>query len=203
MNCKILFSCLILVAGSCAFSQNKLTKTAVEPVGDSPFTIGSKGGYGHSFLFPYNNCGYHSSWEIGLALMYMADDHIGFSLDGLYSSEGATFKTGDLSSKTMLSYMRIPLKVNYFFRGAEKDFRPKIAIGPSLGILLEEADYSGYEKIDYGATGSLGFSYRLLRGFWLSCDAGYYHSLKDISPADPENVRNGNLRLEIGLLVGL
>src|SRR3954469_11465196 len=100
---KIILISFALLTANLFPAQNN-TKEVVEPVGDSRFTIGSKGSFGHSFLLPYNNCAFHPSWEIGVAMMLMTGEHLGFSADGLYSSEGVTFKSGEQEEKIMLSY---------------------------------------------------------------------------------------------------
>ena len=199
---KRLFT-FLLSSFSCffSFSQN-IEREAVAPIGDSHFTIGSKGGFGHSYLYPYANCIFHPSWQIGIATMFMGGDHVGLSIDGLYSAEGARFRSGDLEAGISLSYFRLPVKLNYFFRPEAKDFRPKISVGPSFGFLMKENDYKAYQRFDLGATASAGFSYRILRGFWLHWDAAYYHGLKDMDLSNKEKDQNANLRMEIALMVG-
>lgn len=182
-------------------SQTNQEKEAIDPIGDSEFSIGSKGGYGHSFLSDCNNCIYNSSWNIGLAMMYSPSDHFAIGLDLGYSSEGAAFKTGDLSQGIQLDYLRLPLKIMYFFRKYEHDLRPKIGVGPSLGILLNKKE-NGFPLTDAGANALMGFNYRLLGGVWLTVDLGYYYGLNEVYTTHTQTFRNNHVRLDLGIMLG-
>ena len=48
---------------------------------DPRFTIGSKAGFGHSYIMP-NGGGFNGSWMVGLTTMYMSGEHLGFGADG-------------------------------------------------------------------------------------------------------------------------
>jgi hypothetical protein len=190
-------SCLMI-----SYSQDHYNKEAIEPIGESKFAIGTKGSYGHSFLFPYKNYVYHPSWSVGVTTMYSVTEHLAIALDLLFSSEGATFRFNDYTARYHFDYLRFPLKLVYIFRKYEKDFRPHLALGPSYGYLLNSSSYSNYAKVDLGFNASAGFNYRLLRGFWLTMNAGYYQGFIDINSDRSYNEKNGNMRLEAGLIVG-
>jgi hypothetical protein len=197
------FFLLAALLYSLAILPQNYNKEAIEPIGDSKFSIGSKGGYGHSFLMPYNNWAYNSSWNVGLSMMYSPSEHFGLVLDGVFSSEGAKFRSGEFQSKMQFDYFRIPLKATVFFRKYENDLRPKFGIGPTLGILLNDDKLPSAAKTDWGANVAAGVNYRLLRGFWLTLDLDYYQGFTDVIKNNLEKDRNGNLRLNIGLMVGL
>jgi outer membrane protein W len=169
---------------------------------ESSFSMGLKTGFGHSYIMPYSNCAFKPSWEVGLSTILSAFEHLGVGIDALYSSEGATFKNGDLKSVNTIDYFRIPVKAYWFFGKKENDLRPMIGIGPSLGFILRDTTNTGYSSIDYGLTAVAGVNYRLTRGFWLNVMANYYHGLKDIYAGNSDYDRNGHFRLELGLLVG-
>jgi hypothetical protein len=197
------FILLIAFLYSLVVTPQNYDKEAIEPIGDSRFSIGTKGGYGHSFLMPYSHWAYNSSWNVGLSMMYSPTEHLGLILDGVFSSEGARFKNGELESELQFDYFRIPLKATVFFRKYENDLRPKFGIGPTLGILLNDEKNPAATQTDWGANVAAGFNYRLLRGFWLTADIDYYQGFTDVIKNNSEKDRNGNLRLNIGLMVGL
>jgi hypothetical protein len=153
-------------------------------------------------MYPYRNSRFHASWNIGIAVMHSTGEHWGLGLDASYSQEGASFQHEDLRSSIQLSYVRLPLRVNYFFRRYGNDLRPRISVGPCLGVLLNDQDHAGYRTLDGGLSGSAGFSYRLLRGLWLTWDATYNHGLQTIPTNDPNLPSNGNIRADIGLMAG-
>ena len=168
---------------------------------DPRFTIGTKGGFGHSYIRP-NGGGFNGSWLIGLTANYMSGEHVGFGADALYSSEGGRIVLADGSMGTgEVDYMRVPLRVIYAFGSSESDFRARVSAGPTFGINM--AENTGFKDLDIGLTPALGFSYEMLEGFWLGTDVSYYHGLTDIFPANNTNDYNGNLRLEISLTFGL
>jgi hypothetical protein len=179
-----------------------ISGSATAQMDESRLIMGTKGAYGHSFIYPYNNCVYHSSWAIGLSTMYLFKTNMGLGIDALYSSEGATFKSGDLKAETKLDYLRLPVRFYYTLGKDESNFRPRIAAGPALGFLMD-GSATGHEKMDFGINAGLGFQYRLSTGFWLTMDADYYHGLMDVYKANTESDNNANIRLNIGVMVGL
>lgn len=185
-----------------SYSQNNNTIIPPQPIEQSKFSIGVKGAFGHSFLMPYSDPSFMPSWDAGLSAIFSPFEHLGFGIDGTYSREGVKFKTLEYTSTTELDYIRVPVKVIYFFREYENDFRPKVAIGPTIGFLTNKGENSGYNTTDFGANASLGFNYRLLRGVWLNMDASYYQGLTDIYKLNNEKDLNGNVRLNLGLSFG-
>ncbi|MEO6306132.1 MAG: outer membrane beta-barrel protein [Bacteroidia bacterium] len=185
-----------------SFSQSNLNKIPSDPIEESKFSFGIKGGFGHSFIVPYKNTEFMPSWDAGLSAVYSPFVHWGFGLDAIYSAEGAKFTSVENSYVTNLNYVRIPVKVIYFFNEYKNDFRPKVAIGPTVGFLTNAKDNPGFTKTDFGANASLGFNYRLLRAVWLSVDGTYYQGLIDSYTLNNENDLNGNVRLDVGINIG-
>jgi long-subunit fatty acid transport protein len=184
-----------------AFSVGSLLLSAQE---QPRFTIGTKGGFGHSYIMPYKNSGFHGSWHIGLTTAYQFTDRWALGADALYSSEGATFKSTvdeNLEISTELDYMRIPIKGMYYLAPAANDFRMRLSVGPTFGVLM--AEDTGYKDMDFGLNAGLGFTYEMLEDFWLTTDVSYYHGLMDIYAGNTESDRNGNIRLDIGFTFGL
>lgn len=175
---------------------------------DAPrFTIGSKVGFGHSYLMP-NGGGFNGSWLVGLTTNYMFGENLGFGVDALYSSEGGRvilpvdpLAEVPAEGTAEIDYLRVPLRLVYAMGDGSRDLRPRIGIGPTFGINMGEG--TGYKDMDFGLTGSLGINYHMLEGLWLGVDAAYYHGLMDIYETTSVSERNGNLRLEVSLTFGL
>jgi len=183
-------------------AQNNNTIIPPEPIEESEFSFGVKGGFGHSFITPYSNYRFMPSWNAGISAVYSPFVHWGYGIDVIYSEEGAKFEDGEQTLETSLKYIRIPVKAIYFFRPYEADFRPKLALAPTVGFLTNHSDQPDYNTFDFGFSGTLGFNYRLVRAIWLSVDATWYQGL--IDQYDYNNIKdfNGNARLDLGLHFG-
>ena len=199
---KIVILLAFVSASVISYSQNNNSIIPPQPIEQSKFSIGVKGAFGHSFLMPYSNPSFMPSWDAGISAIYSPFEHLGFGIEGTYSREGVKFETPEYTSETELNYVRVPVKLIYFFRDYEKDFRPKVAIGPTIGFLTNKGENAGYNKTDIGANASLGFNYRLLRAVWLNLDASYYQGLTDVYKSNNEKDLNGNVRLNLGLSFG-
>ncbi len=198
---KIIFTISLLSACYAGVSQNN-NIVPNKPIEQSIFSLGITGGIGHSFLTPYSNYRFHASWDAGLSAIYSPWKHWGIGLDVIYSSEGWTLHNGDVNSSSQVDYFRFPLKAIYFFKDYESDFRPKIALGPTFGIMNNQVNISAVTGTDLGATASLGFNYRLMRAVWLNADLSYYQGFIDVFKYNDYNNLNGNVRLNLGLSLG-
>ena len=58
---------LIIVIGN---AQTNNDKIPAEPIKQSIFSIGLKGGFGHSYIMPYKDYTFNSSWNAGIAATY-------------------------------------------------------------------------------------------------------------------------------------
>jgi hypothetical protein len=188
MKKKILIAALALCAGTIAAQ-------------DARFTIGSKFGFGHSWMMPYSNNAFYPSWQAGLATAYQFGEHLAFGADALYSSEGVKFVSGDATATEDIDYLRVPLRLMYVMGSDGASFRPRAYVGPTFGVLFAEG--TGYRDMDFGANLGLGFSYKLYEDFWITLDGDYYHGLMDIYKGNSEKERNGNIRLNLGLVFGI
>lgn len=199
---KLAFLLAILSGSLGTFSQNNNDKIPPPPIEESKFSFGVKGAFGHSFIMPYQHYKFMPSWNAGLSAVYSPFVHWGYGLDVLYSQEGSKVMISDVNYSTTLKYIRVPLKVIYFFRRYEADFRPKVAIGPTVGFLTNSADQVSFHTVDFGVSASLGFNYRIARAIWISADAAYYQGLIDAEMSNDQTDLNGNIRLEVGLNFG-
>ena len=127
-----------------------------------------------------------------------------------YSQEGFRNTIGGLETKTTLHYLRIPLRFDYFFGKMGDDFRPKIYIGPSLGILGKATSEIGsakvtvtdsYKPFDLGLAVGTGFNYRLAPSTWLNIDVTYTHGLVSI-PENGADLKSRGLNIGAGVAFG-
>ncbi len=199
---KILTLTAALLITVIANAQTNNDKIPAEPIKQSIFSIGLKGSFGHSYIMPYKDYTFNSSWNAGIAATYAPWAHWGLGLDAIYSSEGASFNYMDDVLTTKLDYVRVPVKAIYFFRTYEKDFRPKVTLGPSVGFLVNQTNTANANFIDLGANVTAGFNYRLLRAVWLNADLSYYQGFLDAYSGNNETDLNGNVRLDLGICVG-
>lgn len=207
---KIFFIILLACTALAGYAQtNNNSIKMPEPIVQSKFSIGVDGGFGHSFLMPYSNEVFRPSWNAGISAIYAPMQHFGVGLGVNYSVEGAKFKYNnavtntDYTVQTELDYVRVPLKAIYFFKTYESDFRPKVSIGPTFGVLVGETNSVNARSIDIGANATIGFNYRLARAIHLNVDANYYQGFLDTYSGNSDNDLNSNIRLQVGLHFGL
>ena len=177
------------------------------------FSLGPVIGFGHSGIT--NVAGqdalFKPPYAAGLTATYSTVPHWAIGLDVFYSLEGAAFENSYSETNVDLHYLRVPLRIGYYFGDVEDRFRPKITVGPSVAWLINsEMTYSGpqngaritgsYAGWDLGVNGSLGFNYRLMEDFWLNADLGYYYGFVDQMGNDNYN---NNLGLKVGVAFGL
>jgi len=86
-------------------------------------------------------------WNAGATFVYSTKTHLGFGIDLKYSSEGydasSVFGDSIIDFSIHLNYLRLPVKMIYFFGKYGDHFRPKIFLGVNPGFLLsakEETD---------------------------------------------------------------
>lgn len=222
---KSLFILVFLFAGPHLNAQQYVSLGPVIGFGHSGLTTGS--------MFPGASAKslFQPSFSGGLGLIYAKHEHWGFGGEVLFSKEGfkKQFTEGplDWTSTSAASYIRVPLRVYYFFGGYEQSVRPKLYLGPSLGFNIGEsydedphndytsARFSGgnpagappdYKLFDLGLHLGAGVNITLARSMWLNLDLNYYQGLLDgldNEPADNGYNMNQHLRFQAGLLFGL
>jgi len=189
------------------------------------FSIGPTGGYGHSWITNTNGgTKFNPAWNAGIAAVYSTSTHFGLGVDVKYSAEGKTVK--DLNSvadgadnvKTTVNanYVRVPVKAIYFFGDNNSAVRPKIYAGPSFGFLtggktnvkengvvVKTDTRDDIKNFDFGATAGAGLNFKVAPRTWLNTDVAYYQGLTDITKSNNTTQRNGNVGVNVGLLVGL
>jgi hypothetical protein len=186
-------------------------------------SLGPTVGFGHSWMSNMNgDAAFHPSFNVGASFVYSSNQHLGFGADLKYSYEGAKLENilgnvANANNTINTSYLRVPLKVIYFFNEFGNPVRPKISVGPTVGILL--AAKSNYESnnttvktdiekdmnvFDFGLQGSAGINFRLAKNTWLNTDISYYQALTDAFKKNAGDAsHNGNIGLNVGLTFGI
>lgn len=201
----LLFVALTLVTYT--FAQVTLT--------ERNFSIGPRVGVNWTKLTNTDNADYNTGIVAGLTSTYSILESAGLSLDALYSREGTSF-TNATNQSTALDYLRFVLTFDYFFNDLADNFRPKIYVGPQLGVLLaannqvEGADdvdvKDAYNTLDLGLALGLGFNVRVGTASWLNIDGRYIPGLTNIiadKPSGADAIHNQNFQLSVGLAFGL
>ena len=153
-------------------------------------------------------------FNAGLTMVYSTEEHWGVGVDLKYSTEGGDTKLRGLNGKSDLNYVRVPLKVIYFFNNFGNDLRPKIYLGPSFGFLVGgktdrflesstvEVDSKDiYEDFDAGIVFGTGINYRVSPGAWLNLDLAYGHGITNIAKIGKGY--NRNISLNLGIAWGI
>jgi hypothetical protein len=205
---KVLAICLLLTTGFSASAQSNVS-------------LGLTGGGNYSCVKdPDVHYPYKPGFNGGAVLTWGPVEHWGFGGALLYSLEGYAFEgmlsEAHVESITDLAYLRMPLRVSYFFLSYQDRVRPKIFLGPSPGFLISavtntEMHNNGsttrtrtvttdsYQRFDLGIQAGAGCNIRLTEnGIWMNIDAAYTHGLLDISASDYEHY-NRNLSLNLGV----
>lgn len=220
---KILTTVAVVIAALQVTAQEGRPESAVSQERRNTISIGPAVGFGHSYI---QNVGekasFKPSWNVGITANLSSTEHIGWSLDVLYSQEGGMYNNvpnrigGNDDVNITLQYLRVPVKFAYFFGDLDNRFRPKFTIGPSMGFLIgndfkvnganaqpadDDARFNtNYKNFDLGGQASVGFNYKIAEALWFNADAYYYQGFLDINN---RNEYNSNFGLRIGLAVGL
>ena len=156
--------------------------------------------------------------NIGIGFVYARNQHWGWGGQALFATEGYNVNYNGYNAKATGEYLRVPLRGYYFFGDYKNVVRPKIFLGPEMGLKLGEQNSFNYpageytltqrtgsfRTLDFGLNGGIGLNVKLMRAMWLNIDMGYYQGLTDVikDPAAQYNV-NHNLGGNVGLLFGI
>ncbi|MBI1226728.1 MAG: outer membrane beta-barrel protein [Bacteroidetes bacterium] len=183
--------------------------SAVAATAQETLSFGPVVGINFSTISDVKNSEFNTGFAAGGQLIYSNVNNWGVGGAILYSREGVDVQANGVEGATNLTYLRIPLKGYWFFRKNEDRFRPKIFVGPSIGILLDsDAKYGDteidikdtYNTFDLGLMAGAGFNARIAEGTWFNFDAGYTYGLLDV--ADNTDGSNRNIGITAGVLFG-
>lgn len=139
---------------------------------------------------------------IGGFVTYSTDSGFGFGAELNYAMRGTVLNN---DRNLNLNYLELPLYVKYFFGQPGEKLRPKVMVGPSVGLLLaadaEGTDVSdNFETTDVGIMLAGGFNYSLGGGKWLNADLRYTYGITNINAIESgQSVFNRNLALTLGI----
>lgn len=210
----ILSGCL-LGFGLSGWSQE--TKPAAKKVPDSNFSFGVKGGVQTSSFSRFAPIQTRVGWNAGLSMTYSSWEHWGVGGDVLFVRTGGYYMvdraSGDTRHTVRTDYVRFVPKVTYFFGSLDNRFRPKIFLGPNLGILTAAKDkndrfnlYDEYVPVEIGLTAGVGFNYRIAPSVWFLFDAEYlvgFNRINRVNTYNPNNLRTNSLSGSVGIAFGL
>jgi outer membrane protein W len=210
---------LTMLAGITSFAQEK------EKSSGSMYTsLGPVGGFGHSWMSNMNTSQkFKPTANLGIGFIYSRFEHWGWGATLVASHEGYTTEYvsgGNLYTSTVdPTYLRLTPKAYYFFGSYTSNVRPKVYLGPSVGVKLQEDHYltnetmntsdavmaanggtEVYRTMDLGAEAGAGVNIKMARSTWLNLDASYYHGFTNATFTDN---MNRNVRLNVGVMLGL
>jgi Outer membrane protein beta-barrel domain len=169
-------------------------------------------GANFSKISDIDNSEFNTGLAAGGQLTYSNENNWGLGVGLLYSKEGVDVTSGLVEGETNLSYLRIPLKGYLFFRDNEDRFRPKLFLGPSIGIMLNADTKVGgtefdvkdnFNTLDLGLMIGTGFNARLSEsGTWLNFDLGYTHGLLNVAENGADGANRG-ITATLGVLFGI
>jgi hypothetical protein len=203
------------------FAALPLGAAAQSPL--SYFSLGPVGAIGGSWITQWPGDNENSTWvAAGLDLTYSKAENIGFGADLTISREGfdARYNVGGISRNLEATpvYLRFQPKVIYFFNQWGDAVRPKIWLGPSIGLRIDETSdlnpdrplladedlelgRNVFSRVDAGVTGGAGFNVRIAHGTWFTLGAAYYHGLVDV--VDDEFTERDSYNRHLGAMVGI
>ena len=197
--------------------------SAISKLNAQTFSIGPTAGFGHSWITNIDGDGkFNPMWSAGFSFIYSNKTNFGIGVDIKYSSEGNKkhYKPGDNGSTVDFvgiineNYIRVPVKIIYFAAKYGSAVRPKLYVGPSFGFLTSanqvydddktKQDIKRFMKsFDFGITAGAGLNFRLASKTWLNTDLAFYQGLSNITKNQGTTQHNGNLGVNVGLLLGL
>lgn len=195
---------LILIISCLAISFNLFSQRIYSNLHKPcQLNIGPTGGFCNSFLFPFDEYKMQPCWNAGLSAAFVPDNKFGYGMDVKYSAEGSRLENPDDTTVSVLHYIRVPVKLIYYFGRYENDFHPKCSIGPTIGFLVNEAHSYGAKNVDLGVSGSAGFNYRLFSTTFLSIDFNYYQGFIDVYGKTSNKELNSNFGFNVGVIFGM
>ena len=204
---KKLITCIILVVAFTFSAQAQRT------------SLGVTGGFGHSWYSYVGDKTFDPAFNGGLTFTYSSAQHWGFGIDAKYSREGLRVERNNFTFTSKIDYIRIPVRVSYFFNDYTHNVRPKITLAPTLGIAVRAQETfetpngdretqdvkDDVNTIDFGASAAFGVNFRLTEKMWLTTDLVYYNGFLNVykDTPDGEFTANRNVSFNVGITYGI
>ncbi|MCD6010788.1 MAG: hypothetical protein K0Q79_650 [Flavipsychrobacter sp.] len=201
------------LAGQCTHAQERAK--AKIPAG----YFGPTAGLGHSWVHNLpGNTSYQTQKSLGIKYIGLLTKHWGVGANLVVSSEGYQVNYLNTMQSFTPIYLRMPVRLYYFFGKPGNMIRPDIYVGPSVAVKLDEqisasAAYRDLYKVsgsdnfslfDAGVNGGAGLNIRLAKNIWLNMDMGFYTGFTD-AVEDMGKTYNpqSDVDFNLGLLFGL
>ena len=163
-----------------------------------------------------NNQDLKSGFVSGGHVTYSTRSNFGLTLKALYHQRGSQQDINNVTNKTSLNYLEVPLFARYFLTTSGK-FRPNVFIGPSAGFLFGvkkkagEGDYvnvSAQERdnffgVDLSLSAGFGLNYLIAKETRLLFDSRYVYGLSDVYRPIDKTWNNRGLAFTLGVSFGL
>lgn len=216
---KTMITLGLVLAGLTSFGQaGKTDKTSYT-------SLGPVAGFGHSWMSNMDDQQFKPSAHVGIGIIYSRYEHWGWGADLTASHEGykQDYMWAGNAYRTSVdpTYVRLTPKAYYFFGDYKNSVRPKVYLGPSVAVKVQEDRYtenmtmqqsdvvmattdanSMYRTMDLGAQAGAGVNIKLTTGTWLNLDASYYQGFLDATKNAATNM-NQSLRMNVGVMMGL
>ncbi len=202
-------------------------------------SIGPTAGLGDKWIDNFKgDTKFGISWNAGVSFIYSKKRHFSLGIDMKYSREGnkSSYQTPGpadglitVTNTINSNYLRIPVKLIYYFGKERNLIRPKISAGPDFGFFLNGkniADFEDYKLksdidikgFDVGGIVTAGLNFKLANSASLNTDVVYYNGFTNIAKKYNDNLNmamqinpfpdnrkyyNRNVQLNIGLLIAL
>jgi|JI8StandDraft_1071087.scaffolds.fasta_scaffold173399_2 hypothetical protein len=170
------------------------------------FTAGIKAGLNMSTIAVDDDAeyGFTPGYHVGV-FSHVKLALFAIQIEGLYSKQGATVKSGGQEMDFIQTYVNVPVTVKYYIVPSVN-----LQVGPQIGFLtcvksdyhpvtqepFQEQEYTkAYKKTDFGVNVGVGFDIP----FGLVVDARYYLGLSDISNYEGVGeTKNSMIQLSVG-----
>ena len=110
--------------------------------------------------------------------------------------------------KIEMHYFQVPVYGVWYLNDRGNDFRPKLMIGPYIGILVKGSGSNtsdntftteNFNSVDFGGKAAAGFNWKVSPNIWLNSELFIGSSFANIYKTDIVNIKNQNFGLNMGL----
>ncbi|MCR9062993.1 MAG: PorT family protein [Cytophagales bacterium] len=154
--------------------------------------------------FPLNT--YKPGVTLGAFLNHSTRERTGLKVEALYSQMGTNFD--GFQDKIEMHYFQVPVYGVWYLNDRGNDFRPKLMIGPYIGILVKGSGSNtsdntftteNFNSVDFGGKAAAGFNWKVSPNIWLNSELFIGSSFANIYKTDIVNIKNQNFGLNMGL----